>query len=185
MAKMTMKLTIAEALRRVDVLKGRFDEDSARARTVFAWREDRMPEFKFDELMIAAEASREELIRLKTQLAIANATTKVAWKGEDRPLIELVHRQAELKGKIAFLKEKLAGRNDVEMEQQAEGNDQYGRTMFKNVPRKWSSAMSEPDRVKATRVVADELAELTNIINAANGATKFDWSPPDATPVTE
>ena len=176
-------MTLAEALRRADLLKGRFGEDRTRAIQVFTWRDDRKPDFDFAALIASADAAREELVALKTAIAIANATTEVEWEGRERPLIELIQRQGEMRGDIAYFETALKhGRRDTEFEQEIAGEEPSGRILYKKVPHVWAAAVSEPERVAKIRAMQDRLQKLTNVINAANGATTFDWTPPATTP---
>lgn len=106
----TLEFTLGEALQRANRIKGELSERASRAsgNVMFVLADQPsdapQPAFTFAEDWRAVGALQENLIRLKTAVALANARLKVEWEGTKIPLVEAVLRQQELKGEIARLK---------------------------------------------------------------------------------
>lgn len=105
-----IELTLGEALQRANRIKGELSERASRAsgNVMFVLADQPsdapQPAFTFEEDWRAVGVLQENLIRLKTAVALANARLKVEWEGTKIPLVQAVLRQQELKGEIARLK---------------------------------------------------------------------------------
>lgn len=97
-------MTISQALRRIAKLKGTFKEQTDRAATSVNYEVNNMPAFTFGSSMEQADAACKELIAVETALRIANARTKVDFRGRSMTLAEATCVLRETKSRIAWLR---------------------------------------------------------------------------------
>lgn len=98
------EMTISQALRRVKKLKGEIAQHLERAASSVAYDVKAAPAFNFDKCIEAADAAREELVRLESGIAVANATTTIMDGGKPVLLVTAVKALQELKGQVAWFK---------------------------------------------------------------------------------
>lgn len=164
------KTSIAAALRRLAVVKGRLGEALTRASSVFAVRSDEQPAFEFKALSEEADGLREELIRLKAAIASANATARIEHNGKTMLLAEAILRLAEIKGEIGWLKG-LAVRTGVETIRERVYDSKLRETVEEKHELMWTSAFSETDKLVKIRSLEDEFQALNLAVETANHTT--------------
>lgn len=174
------KGTISMGLRRIKTLKGKMAELSVRAAACVSYTQDKAPTFDFDECSVAMEKVREELLRLESSVARANALTEIEISsGRKVTLTEAIRRLQELKGQIDWLK-KLPIRDGSEEAYEPDYDEETGRSIRRKVKIVWITKLSEKSRVQKVDALKDEFERLNTLVESANHRTEVDWSPTES-----
>jgi len=170
-------LNIAQALKKINKIKGRMGELTKQAVASVSHLEGKEPTFGFNETCKEIEQTRERLLTLQSAVAIANATTRITVEGKSMLLAEAIRRKDELQGEISWLKT-LPIRENVEQSPEDVWSEASNRYVRQNREVKYVSAMSEKDRVLKIRDLDDRFEVLNTAIDVANGRTLVKWSEP-------
>jgi hypothetical protein len=161
------KITIARALKLVKRLAGKVAELNERLQGLTVYRDDKPQDFKFEEVLAAHDQAVAELMGLRVQIAIANATTQVEFEGKSTTLTGLLHEMNETKGrKTLFQNFSLQMRGDREHTGEF---DALGRAVTKVIP--WKLVMTEPERVAKLEELQNRIAALDELIEETNHRT--------------
>jgi hypothetical protein len=168
------KLTIAQALRRVKIIKGRIAEHRSRAINGVSYELNKQPAFNFSEEMNAMKLAQNELLDLESRIVRANAVTEIQDVYAGNIVVTLAHaiRQLqELKGWIAFLKE-LELRTGTTRERVSEWDDVKNDfvTFHKEVSH--VSELTEKARDELIKNYQDHFEILNNAVEDANHKTQ-------------
>ncbi len=135
---------------------------------VCSWRDDREPAFQFEEVLQAHDAAVAELEQLRTQIAVANATTRVEVGGETILLAAAIRRMTELKGRhVMFSGLHLQSGTEREVLEY----DDRGRPVTEE--RQWKSIWTEPERAAKLERLQDQMEDLSEAIEEANHRTRL------------
>lgn len=165
----TREFTLGEALQFAKRIRGEHAEKSARARgsVMYVEGEEAVnPAFTFAEDDVAVERAVENVIRLKTALALANARLRIEWDGGKIPLTEAVLRQQELKGEIVRLKSLSIHERDEKRPSNRVVNGAYVEV---ELVTKHRSRLSERDRTNRVEALQKRLDSLIAAVNRMNG----------------
>ncbi len=157
-------ISIAKALRTRKQLKGQISDLSKRATGCATWIEGASRDFDFTIVDLDRKAKIDELVRLETAIAVANATATVTWQGRAMPLTEVIRRQEELKGEIVYVTS-LSTRRGPERQHTGEYSADRQPVM---VTVNWCSAYSEPERVLHLASLRAQCEELNELLEEAN-----------------
>lgn len=101
---MSKSISISQALRQAAKLKSQISEARSRAAMSLNFVSGEAPPFDFLEQTDNASLLQDKLIKLKANIATANATTTITYNDVTITLTEAVAMLQELKGEIAWLK---------------------------------------------------------------------------------
>lgn len=161
------KLTIAQALRRIKKLKGEIAEHENRIRAGVSYVSDRVPAFRYADERQNLTAAKQKMLVLQSQVAVANATTKVSHEGMEIPLALAVRMLEELKGEVALLKG-LTIRNETVKTRESEWSDVVNNSVTVVTETVWVSDLSEQKRAAEVKSLQGRFEELNNIVEDAN-----------------
>ncbi len=157
-------LTISQALRRIKKIKGQLSEYRSRAQSSVTHLADQTPAFSFEvETSVAAKAVN-EMLRLQTAVAVANATTTVEVDGHKVPLAFVVRQLRELTGEIAWLKTLPVKAQDKVVESEIDYTGERPVT----VPKTYTCHLPEAKRaalVESRQALFDRLNDLVETTN--------------------
>ncbi len=172
--------TVSQALRRIKELKGQINVVTSRLQRSFAWAESDSkidasldinigkPTYDFYEVRDERAKLVDELINLKTKLAVANATTRIDFEGRRFRMQEAVFFLAELKSELEFVKG-LAGREGVYRIPLNVNRFTPGPAEYVDVT--YHVAVTERDRDQAVKFVGERITALNAVIEDANHRT--------------
>ena len=169
------KMTIAQALRRIKKLKGHFAETQARASLSVVWQEGTVEHaFPFNQCIEEMRKTREELIRLRSAVTVANATNSIEYGGQTLPLCLAIKKLEEIKSEISFLQSLKVRASEKEVETTTEWK--YADDLFEKriaVEKKTSFQCFLPEAKRAAQVTAlqDEFERLNDLLESANHTT--------------
>lgn len=173
-----MRISIARAQRLISRIEGDVAKLAQRLETVVSYREDRRPEFRFEDTLEAWSAAKERLVRLKAARMSANVSTMIEYHGRELSLAEAVIRLAELKGEKALFKGLSIRTGSERVDDSRYSED--GRYLPAHREVSWLSGMSELGRDRRLTEIQDAFDELNGIVEAANHSTQFEWDDPAA-----
>lgn len=172
--------TVSQALRRIKELKGQINVVTSRLQRSFAWAESDTkidpslgidigkPTYDFHEVQEKRADLIEELIVLKTKLAVANATTRIDFEGRKFRMQEAVFFLAELKSDLELVKG-LTGREGVYRMPLNVNRFTPGPTEYVDVT--YHVAVTERDRDKEVKIMGERITALNAVIEDANHRT--------------
>ena len=160
-------MTIAQALRRVNKLKGLIKEHKESAQACSSYEEEKKPEFDFNEEVRAMNALTDEMIDLKAKISAANAANSVNDGARDMTLAVAVLALVELKGAITFYKE-LDLHSGLERVRDQEWDDNSGKYINRVIEKNLIAAMTEKERVAKIRELEDRFEVLNNAVEDVN-----------------
>jgi len=157
-------VTISQALRRIKKIKGQLAEHRSRANAAVTHLAEQTPAFSFEaETSVAAKAVN-EMLRLQTAVAVANALTTVEIDGHKVPLAFVVRQLRELTGEIAWLKSLPVKAQDKTVESEQEHNGERYVTVAKT----YACHLPEAKRaelIKSRQTLFDQLNDLVETTN--------------------
>jgi hypothetical protein len=161
------RISIAKALRLRKTLKGEIAELGRRASGCVAWVEGKRKDFDYVEVDTQRKAKVEALVQLETAIARSNATATATWQGREVSLAELIRRYVELKGELTFVGSLTLQHGPVRA---ATGEyDDRHRPVYGTET--WSSAYTEPERVKLLADLRTQCETLNETLEEANHRT--------------
>lgn len=167
--------TIAQALRRIKDLKGALARCDERMMGSARWEAENEPAYKFDALNTERVELEGQIVSLRTRIAVANATTSVRMGDKSILLAGAVHRQAEIKGRIALL-----NRLPVQVRHEMERSDSQrvydeatGRYLVEKTSTTTCVAMTERERAEKVEELQQELRDLDEALQEANHRTEL------------
>lgn len=163
----TTRISIAKALRIRKALKGEIADLTRRAMGCVAWVEGKHKDFEFSAVDAARKAKVENLVLLETAIARSNAVSTATWQGREGPLAELIRRQVELKGELTFV----AGLSLQHGPQRVATGEYDDRRHQVYTTETWSSAYTEPERVKLLEELRAQCEALNETLEEANHRT--------------
>ncbi len=98
----TKNITISQALRQADRLKGQIATYKKRAAECIEHRKESPTAFEFAEMLQKVTELSIQLGTLKSKIAIANANNTINYQGNTISLIEAINTLQEIKGLIAW-----------------------------------------------------------------------------------
>lgn len=167
-AETSVTLTHNEALAELRAQKGRYGLASGRAAAHVMYVEGKEainPAFTFVSEDARAKRAWENIIRLKTALAVANARRQIDWEGRKLTLAEGVIRQKELEGEIARLKSLRIHEHDDAQTRQRRTGTEYEEV---EVVTKHRSHLTERQRTDAVEALEARRRSLAAAINRIN-----------------
>jgi hypothetical protein len=96
---MAEKMTLAQGLRLCKKLKGEIAKQAKRIEYALVYDAEKLPTFTYEEAMKGHAAAQARLVRASTEMACANALTKVDWEG-GICLAQAIRLLQELKGDL-------------------------------------------------------------------------------------
>lgn len=169
-APATNPTTISQGLRAIKRLKGRMAELTARAAASVSYIADKKPSFDFSATRKEVDATREELVRLESAVACANATTEIQHGDRAMSLCEAIRRLQEIKAELAWL----AGlnlRQGTERSYESEWDDESNRSVRRLHEVVYTADLTEPQRVEQIDALRHHFEALNDAVEAANHRT--------------
>lgn len=170
-------LTIAQSLRRIKKCKGRIAELKTRAMQSVSFTDDKKPTFDFKATREELAAAKEELIGLESAVAVANATTSVAFEGKELTLAQAIRRLQELKDEMSWLPQ-LCIREGVERTSDVEWDPEKDRQVRVTREVRWQTSLTELERVAEIDKLRDMFERLNDLVETANHRTEVAWTGP-------
>ncbi len=170
----TLKLSVAQALRRVKKLKGNLKEHEQRAsQSVSYIREGNPPVFKFTEQRALRDRAREELVRLEAAIACSNGMTKVTVEGREMFVAEAIRRLQEFKAEIAWLSS-LQIREGTTTDSEVEYDEATGRNVRRPHTVVHVTELKEIERVHEIEALRARFEALNDAVETANHRTMME-----------
>lgn len=160
-------MTIAQALRRVNKLKGLIKEHKESAQACSSYEEEKAPEFDFHEEVREMNALTNEMVNLKAKISAANAANSVSDGTRDMTLAVAVLALVEMKGAIAFYKG-LNLHSGLDKIRDQEWDDNADKYITRVIEKNWIAAMTEKERLAKIRELEDRFEVLNNAVEDAN-----------------
>lgn len=164
-------MTIAQALRKINKLKGQLKEALEHAAGSVHYFEDTKPAYSFEASLQEADKFRKELIALETRLRCKNAVTLLDFQETSMTLAEATCRLQELRGQIAWLK------TLPSLPQAAQ--DQMERH-YDDIANKWMTTvrvhrcdLPEVQRTNLVKSLQDDFDALNDAVESLNHRTKL------------
>jgi len=164
-------LTIAQALRRTKKTRGNISELKTRASEAVSHEAGKKPTFDFEPTCEALANAKEELIKLESSIACANASTTITYEGKSMTLAEAIRRLQELKDQMSWLTS-LHIREGVERSSDLVWNDETGRQSRVTTEVTYITKLSERDRVEKIESLRDQFEALNDLVEQANHRTE-------------
>jgi hypothetical protein len=167
------RMTVSQGLRAVADLKGRIKKHKEHAQGAVTWDAENIPAFMFSTELEGAEKARDEMLRLQTAIAVANATTEIEWQGKKVLVAWAVRQLEEIKGQLKWLDEleplaldQPEVTTNVTQERYADG-----RYVSVNVISKRVCALPKAKRFAAHQAMQEEFNRLNDVVEASNHQT--------------
>ncbi len=170
------ELTISQAIRKVNDIKGRLAKNHANASSSVLYLVKEQPAYSFKTELESAENHGRELLRLPTAIAVANATTHLEWEGKKIRLAYAVRRLEELKGQIKWYETLVVSAQSKKVDETydymvvAGSNDGPQRV---KIEREWKCELPEADRAKLVQKLQDEFNRLNDQVETVNHRTSI------------
>jgi len=164
----------AQALRQISKLKGRLKEQLERASGAVTHGETQAMAYGFESCREEASATRAELLKLQTALAVSNARAHVEWtdsrgKTGRLALAFAVRLLAEMKSEIAWLKTlRVLPQEKVESVSREHDGEKFVRVVSTSV-----CHLPEAKRNAAVDALQDDFDRLNDAVNQTNGQTEI------------
>jgi hypothetical protein len=179
MAQSTGSMTISQGLRKLKKLKGLLAEAQARATQSTSWADEAKPVFDFAAERAKRAELQDEIVRIETGIARANALTRITVEDREMPIAEAIRRLQELKADLAWLPT-LNLRAGTEKSVEYDYDEVTGR----NVPRTksvvYTAVMSQPERVVEIQALRDRFDVINDALETANHRTLIEVEPKPA-----
>jgi hypothetical protein len=167
-------MNISQALRRISVIKGQLATTATRFASSVTWIDDAKPTYSLAECDVAWARLVGEQTSLEAAVAIANATNKITYRGQEFTLAFAVKQLAVFKAKIALLRtlncQATAERTDVTRDTEYVNGNYVTVTREKKV----HCAFTERERDTSVQVAQTDFDELNALVEAANHTIQVD-----------
>ncbi len=171
-------MNLAQALRRISVLKGKMGKRTERASASVSYEKDKKPAFDFKATRAEIAGVREELVTLGASVARANATTEIEFDNTRMTLAEAIRRQQECKSEIDWL-QKLNLRSGIERRTERDYDEATGRPVTVKHETEYVADLSEVERAAEVEALNERFSRLDTVIETANHLTQVDWRAPE------
>ena len=162
-----MAETISQALRRIKKIKGQIGEHRANAGNSVTHLAEQQPAYQFGASTEKASVLVDEMLRLQTAVAIANATTSIEVDGKKIVLALAVRTLRELTSEIAWTK----GLAVKAQEKVVEHEMEFDGTRHVNAPKTYLCLLPEAKRAARVTELQDRFDRLNDIVETANHKT--------------
>lgn len=182
-------MNIGQALRKANKLKGKIAEWEQRAvvsnivnhvQVPAPDIEDQYevegePVYTFEECEKGRKAARDQLLRLTTAVAEANAVTKVTFQGEEVSLAEALRRLSNLKAEIAWVRRinTLPQKEVLSTRQKRIWDSKNERFDYMDEKTKQTCTLAARDIQRRIDALQETFDELNDLVERANGQTKL------------
>lgn len=159
------EMTIAQAIKRMNKLKGRLGEERTRASGCMTHLAEQKPAYEFSPCLEKMAATQAELLQVQTAIALANAKLTIEWEGKSYPLAWAVRQLREMAGELDWLK-KLPVRaqgTTVEHERDHDGEK------YVTVTKSFTCHLPTASRNQKQEALQDRFDKLNDIVNTING----------------
>ena len=163
------EMTITQAIKRMSKLKGKLKDLRERAKENLVHLAEDTPAYKFDECLAEAEKTRDELLKLKTAVAVSNAKLTIEWDGTKQPLPWAIALLREWKGELEFLGA-LAVRAQPET---TERSKEFDGDKYVPVVTKHKCHLPTKERDKLRSELQDRYDDLNDRVNGLNNRTNI------------
>jgi len=160
-------MTISQALRRIKKLKGQLGEHRARAQTAVTHLIDQEPAYLFVTSREQATGVLEELLKLQTATAIANAKTAIEWEGKSVPLALAVRTLRELAAEIDWVKKLPVKAQDKTVEHERDHDGEK----WVNTAKQFICHLPEAKRAELASELQERFDKLNDIVETTNHKT--------------
>ena len=165
------KMTVSQTLRAIADLKGKLKSHKEHAQASVLYFEANKPAFHFETEMKGFEEVRTELLRLKTALTVANATTFVEWNGKPVLVAWAIRYLEELKGHKPWVEALQTAPEPEKMEDNFVNQYVNGVVSTVNQPRKKVCKMTEATRFETAHKLQEEFNRLNDLVETSNHQT--------------
>lgn len=165
--------TIAQGLRRVKQLKCSVKEHESRATQSVSYEAGKPPKFSFKAEREARAKAQDDLVRLESAIAVANATTRIEAEGRRMTLAEAIRRLQELKANIVFVTG-LQLTDGTREEASRDWDDTLGREIRRTRQVTHTTDLSVTDRVAEIEALRARFESLNDVVEAANHRTPIE-----------
>jgi hypothetical protein len=163
------EMTVTQAIKRMSKLKGQLSDLRERAKENLVHLAEDTPAYTFAECLAEASKVRDELLKLKTAVAMSNAKLTIEWEGAKHPLPWAIALLREWKGELEFLKS-LPVRAQAET---TERNKEFDGDKYVPVVTKHKCHLPTKERDMLRSVLQDRYDDLNDRVNALNGRTNI------------
>jgi len=160
-------MTISQALRRIKKLKGQLGEYRMRAHNAVTHLADQQPAYLFGASREQATTVLEELLKLQTATAIANAKTSIEWEGKSIPLAHAVRTLRELAAEIDWVKKLPVRAQEVTVEYERDHDGEK----WVNTQKKFTCWLPEAKRADLANELQERFDKLNDIVETTNHKT--------------
>jgi hypothetical protein len=161
-------MTISQALRHASKLKGQLAALQARATSSIYFATESPPAYKFSECIEKHAEVERELVALETKMAVTNASTLVAFEGQELTLAFAVKSLQALRSRIAMLK----GLTVQPQESMTVSNTEYGEDgKFITKKTAYTCAFPEAKRDAEVERLQERFDRLNDVVEKINGST--------------
>ena len=170
-----MAMNISQALRRMNVLKGRVAQWEQRARNANVVGEDEKPTYNYKECVDERKKALSELLLLGARVAESNATTKIALPadGSQVSVAEAIRRLDNIKAEITWVKSlpALAQTEVVTTRQKPEWDAKERTHTYREVEYKQTCTVDERAKERMLDQLQDDFNELNSLVEGSNHNT--------------
>jgi|SRR5208337_4548956 len=160
-------LTISQALRRIKKLKGQIGEHRQRAQNSVTHLADQQPAYLFTTCREQAAVALEEMLKLQTAIAQANAKTIIDWDSKNIPLALAVRTLRELAAEIDWVKKLPVKAQDKTVETEREHDGEK----WVNIAKQFTCHLPEAKRADMAAELQDRFDKLNDIVETTNHKT--------------
>ena len=164
------EMTVTQALKRMSKLRGRFAEDRKRASENVNHLGEETPAYRFDDCLQGTEATRVELLKLKTAVSLSNAKQTVDWDGKKEPLVWALAVLREWAGDLKWLE----GLPVKSQEKTFERSREFDGEKYVQVPTTHICHLPMAKRDERKRHLQDEYDQLNDLVTSLNNRTMIE-----------
>lgn len=172
--------TISQGLRRVKKLKGLLAEAQNRASGATSWVAGKKPVFDFAEQRAQRAALQDEIVRVETAVAVANATNTITVSGTVLTLACAIRTLQEIKADLAWLPQLNLRAGLEESVEYAYDEELPMRRKTVKTSTTYEAVMDEPTRVGQIQALRDRFEAINDALETANHRTKIEVEPTQA-----
>ncbi len=172
--------TIAQGLRRAKKLKGLLVEAQNRATGATSWVAGKKPVFDFAEQRAQRAALQDEIVRIETAVAVANATNTITVGGQTMTLARAIRTLQEVKADLAWLPQLNLRAGLEESTEYVYDEDVPLRRKTVKTSVTYEAVMDEPARVGQIQALRDRFEAINDALETANHRTRIEVEPAQA-----
>lgn len=168
--------SVSQGLRRVKKLKGLLAEAQARASQSTSWVAGKKPVFTFEEQRDRRAVLQDEIVRVETAIAVANATSTIKVDGRTLTLARAIRELQEVKADLAWYAS-LSLRSGVEETVEYVYDEEKGRNTSRTKSVTYEAVLDEPARVGLVQALRDRFEAINDALETANHRTLIEVEP--------